>query len=272
MEQTGRRLQRNLKDLLQAKKAKIILTGANEDLAHPKTDAWDNLTFAFESAQSDAERGVYVAFHQRLIPADLVVKEPYNGTEMNYVSKEDKDYVDRLAKLQAQDEETITHLEATIGQPSTPENVLEYPVDIVRANHDELLDQIRDGNIKAVLLKLYHSGTANTENPTLSVSDLVKRVREQHKVLFFGVTENGEAVDLHSYETSVKLREAGVVPLYDMRERVAIAKLGLLVGNNSGAELIDAMLKNMVGEIDEGKIIEGDIVQLKRLYGDATHN
>lgn len=265
MEQTAKRLQRKLKDILQSKNAKVVLTGANDDLSHPTTDAWDNLTFALKSAQSEAEPGVYVAFHNRLIPADLVVKEPYNGSEMNYVSSADKEYTDRLAKLEAQDNATISRLEQAVGEPVDPMSAIEYPVNIVRLNNQELLDQIND-NVKAVLLVLYHSGTANTENPNLSVADLVRHLRQERNMLFFGVTENGEVVDLHSYETSVKLREAGVIPLYNMRETIALAKLKLLAGRHSGSELIDLMLKNMVGEIDESKVIIGDIDKLKELY------
>jgi L-asparaginase/Glu-tRNA(Gln) amidotransferase subunit D len=98
MEQTARDLQKNFIDRLVAQAAKIIITGANEDLSEENTDAWDNLAFAFESAYGDAEPGVYVAFHRRLIPADKVVKEPFNGREMNYTSVDDPTYIEALAQ------------------------------------------------------------------------------------------------------------------------------------------------------------------------------
>src|SRR5258706_76028 len=43
MEQTARHLQERFGDELRERGAKVILTGANEDLEHPQTDAWDNL-------------------------------------------------------------------------------------------------------------------------------------------------------------------------------------------------------------------------------------
>lgn len=112
---------------------------------------------------------------------------------------------------------------------------------------------------------LYHSGTANTEKLELSVSHLVNKLRVERDIIFFGVTENGEPVDLHSYETSVRLREAGVVPLYNMQVKVALAKLQL-VASNTNTHIIDEMLDDKVGEIDESQIITEDIEKLKKLY------
>ena len=100
----------------------------------------------------------------------------------------------------------------------------------------------------------------------MSVADLVRKLREERHIVFFGATENGEPVDLHSYETSVRLRKAGIVPLYDMAKDVALTKLRLLSGNSSVEQLISEMLRNRVGEIDERKIIPEDIDQLVELY------
>lgn len=268
MEQTARRLQRRLKDLLAVKNAKIIVTGANDDLSHPQTDAWDNLDFAFQSTKNDAEPGVYVAFHKRLIPADLVVKEPFNGSEMNYVSMEDPEYIEAVKAQEAESNDLIVRLQRTLGPIEEEGAVVEYPVNVIRANHEAFIDQLNTSDIRSVLLILYHSGTANTEKPELSVSDLVRRLREDRGIVFFGVTENGEPVDLHSYETSVRLREAGVVPLYDMPKDVALAKLRLLYSNLPVPQLIREMLRNRVGEIDERKTIPEDIDQLVELYSE----
>jgi L-asparaginase/Glu-tRNA(Gln) amidotransferase subunit D len=120
--------------------------------------------------------------------------------------------------------------------------------------------------VRGIILNLYHSGTANVEEAGESVAKLVEDLRRKRGIVFFGVTENGEPVDLHAYETSVRLREAGVVPLYDMLRDVALAKLRLMDGKASAGQLIEAMLHNDVGEVDEQQIITTDISDLKRLY------
>lgn len=116
-----------------------------------------------------------------------------------------------------------------------------------------------------MLLTLYHCGTANTEDPKASVARLVKEMRVTYNVIVFAITENGEPFDLHAYGTSTDLREAGVVPLYDMLRDVALAKLRLLP-DMPRPTLIDAMLTNRVGEIDGRRIRTDDIAQLKVLY------
>lgn len=267
MEQTAEFLQNELEELLKEKGTKITLTGADKDLSCSDTDAWANLGFAFESTRSKTDPGVYVAFHGKFIPAHLVVKEPFNGIEMNYTSKSDRGYLDAVWEQDRKSNELISKLHSTLdSSPDELSKVIEYQVNIFRPSHKEFVDYVKQNKTKAVLLVLYHSGTANTEKPDLSIASLVKKLREELGVVFFAVTENGEPIDLHSYETSVKLREAGVVPLYDMKKAVALAKLNL-VTCDSTSESIDRMLANVAGEIDESRIIKTDIEELKRLYG-----
>lgn len=266
-EQAAKRFQNKYRDQLKQQGVKIIIVTANDDLSHPNTDAWDNLTFSLESAAGDAEPGVYLGFHGRLVPADSVVKEPYNGKEMNFRSIDDPEYIEGVRKQREQTEGLIDRLQAKVaGSPEAAQSVLDYPVNIFRLNHQELLGIcLKDGTIRAILLTLYHSGTANATDSEASVSRLVNHLRGTG-IVFFGVTENGEPVDLHSYETSVKLRSSGVVPLYDMFKEVALAKLRLANSYLTANQLIEDMLRNRVGEIDETTIIPEDINKLRELY------
>lgn len=271
-EQAAKRFQEKYKEQLHQKGVKIIIVSANHDLSHPQTDAWDNLTFSFESAEAKAEPAVYLGFHRRLIPAELATKEPYNGQEMNFRSTEDPEYIEAISKQKEREAELIASLKAEIGEnPQAAQGVVEYSVNVFRLNHQVFFDYLKDKAVKAVLLTLYHSGTANTNDSEASVSRLVNYLRSRG-IISFGVTENGEPVDLHSYETSVKLREAGVVPLYDMQKEVALAKLQMIAYGTS-EEIISKMLSNKVGEITEDKIIKDNIENLKTLYsisGDVT--
>jgi L-asparaginase/Glu-tRNA(Gln) amidotransferase subunit D len=211
MEQTARFLDTRFAKRLKNQAAKIIVTGANDDLSVPGSDAWDNLAFAFESANGDAEPGVYVAFHRKLIPASLVVKEPFDGIAMNYAARTDPGYQQALQRQR----EYSRELSARYGQ-AVSDRVIDYPVNVIRLNHQELLTSVSAKNIGAVLLTLYHSGTAHTEKPEQSVAALAQKLTAEQGITLFGVTENGEPCTLDGYETSVRLADAGIVPLGDM--------------------------------------------------------
>lgn len=148
--------------------------------------------------------------------------------------------------------------------------VFEYRVDMAQPNHFDML-ALKEiwlfPEVKAVLLTLYHSGTANTTDPVSSVAQLVQGLRERRGLVFFAVTENDEPIDLHAYSTSVELRKAGVIPLYDMPYYAAQVKLQWAVKQSEHpAEIIKLMLNNLVGEIDEHRIHREDIEELQELY------
>jgi L-asparaginase/Glu-tRNA(Gln) amidotransferase subunit D len=247
MEQTARRLQARFGDSLRDLGSRVVLTGANEDIAVADTDAWDNLGFALDSAASAAEPGVYVAFHGRFIPADLVVKEPFNGRTMNYASRDDPVYQEAVRRQQESSARLIDALSEYYQTQPDMSRIADYPVNVVRPNHDELLAQVESGDIRAVLFTLYHSGTANAVRPETSVAELAKQLGSRD-IMSFAVTENGEAINFNAYETSVQLREAGIIPLGSMLHDVALAKLGLLDLSLPPAQIREEMLNNRVGE------------------------
>lgn len=264
MEQTARYLKRTFMSQLRQQKVPIVLTGANRGIDDASTDAWDNLEFALQSCTTQKAPGVYIAFHQRLIPAGYVVKEPFNGIAMNYIDNRSPDYKRALTKMKQKARALISALRREQTNPHR-RSIIDYPVNCIRRNHNAFRRYVQQKHVYAMLLTLYHSGTANTEDPTASVATLVKDMRTRHGIIVFAVTENGEPFDLHAYGTSTDLRGVGVVPLYDMLHDVALAKLRLLPYMPKPA-LIDAMLTNQVGEIDERRILSDDIAQLKALY------
>lgn len=148
--------------------------------------------------------------------------------------------------------------------------VAEYQVNLDRLDHFDIAgfrEIWRFPHIQAVLLTLYHSGTANTTDQNTAIVDLVRDFIDRRGIVFFAVTENDEPTDLHAYETSVALREAGVVPLYDIPFYAAMVKLKWATEQTEHpAELIDLLLTNMVGEIDQSRIYPEDIGKLKQLY------
>jgi len=266
MEQTVKRLQWKYFGPSHPREARIILTGANDDLEAPATDVWENLELGLQAAASDLEPGVYVAFHGRVVPAEQVIKLPFCGGENTFVSLDSPIYANALRSQEDHVHDLVSRLEQLYGRPQDEERAVIYNVNLVRANHQGLLKYLSGHEVKGIILNLYHSGTANVEKQGESVAELVEKLRTERGIVFFGVTENGEPVDLHAHETSIQLREAGVVPLYDMLRDVAFAKLRLMDESASSAQLIEAMLHNDVGEIDEQSIVAKDIAALKRLY------
>ncbi len=243
MEQTGRYLQGRFYSWLQKLGATIVLTGANDDISVEHTDAWDNLALALESADNDdIEPDVYLAFHDRLIPAHKVVKEPFNGLEMNYVSHDSEAYFRAQQRQRQRAQAAIARLTAQYGEPAFTDNVIDYPVNVILQDHRKLMTRVRAQNPGAVLLTLYHSSTANTEKPELSVAELARTITSEYGTPFFAVTENGEPCRLDRYETSVKLADAGIIPLGDMLHDVAFAKLSMLIGRVGTQGLHEAML------------------------------
>lgn len=238
MEQTARRLDSEFQEELRTSQTKIILTGANEDLSDLNTDAWSNLSFALQSAAGSAEPGVYVAFHGRLIPAEKVIKEPFNGSEMNFASVDDPEYLAKLQESRQLVRQQIESLEAFYEKAMVEQqDIIDYPVNTFRPQHNELLEYVKKHDVRAVLLTLYHSGTAHTQNPELSVANLAKRLAKDD-VAVFAVTENGEEVKFGNYETSVLLEEAGIIPLGSLDHDVAYAKLCLASPTLRGNDLI----------------------------------
>lgn len=269
LEQTARLLGDKFNEELKQSGKKVILVAANEDLEHPQTDAWDNLQFGLESFATEVPGGVYVAFHGKLIPAHEVVKQPYVNGVATFVSMYDEQYVWAHDQQQAHANTSIELLHEKLGVTEARAATMQYDVNVLRPNHEDMIAEVESRDVKAIILNLYHSGTANTVTPGQSVVELVEHLREEKGIVFFGVTETGEPTNLRKYETSVKLREAGVVPLYNMLPRVASEKLKILADEEPDV-LVAKMLRNQGDEIDPAEIIEEDVVALIELYSDVA--
>ena len=258
MEQVAKYIDKKLGKEIREKGIKVILTGANRDLSKPNTDIWENLEFAVESGlREDIIPGVYVAFHERLIPVDLVVKEPFNGDEMNYISKRHPKYWLAKAKAGAKDAYYISKLAFSLGiHTSAPHKVMHYPVNVIRPNHEKFLKAVKLHCPNTVIFEGYHSSTANTlENrPEMSVAKLGADLATDGVAVFF-VTETGEPVILtaEAYETSCKIGKAGVKGLGNTSKNVAYAK-AMLCAKGNKTDIESTMTTNIAGELDENTL------------------
>lgn len=268
---------KEIKEKLQIKGMKIIVTGAEYDKDDPNTDVWDNLKGALNTAIDERlEPGVFVSFHRRIIPAARVIKRPYAGvqTTFDFLDKESEEFREawRVAQKRMFDlefevqyflEKNYDWDRLSTGETRT------YVVSTDRDDHSSILGpESSNLPLRAIILELYHSGTANTIESELSITNLIQQIRNKWPyVVIFATTENLEPVNLHAYETSVKLRQSGVVPLYDMPKSAARIKIDwAITQTHEPTTLIDLVLANLVGEIDESMIFREDIKELKALY------
>ncbi len=251
MEQTARVLSKKFNKVLKQKKITVLLTGANLHVGDKNTDAWDNLKFALNA--SGIVGGVYIAFANRIVNGQIAVKEKFNGKSMRYTQLNDVQYLKDLEKSNHEVEKQIEKLSKKLVKPKKHGLVINYPVNIIRKNHDSFLKRIEKKNVKAVLFTLYHSSTANTKDIDASVVKLIQKLTKRG-IVCFGATENFEPTDMDLYETSYMLREVGLVTLNDMKLPVALHKLNILYTMNpnySNKEIVNFMQTSIVGEIDE---------------------
>lgn len=212
MEETARFLDSKLKNNLSKTRSTVVLTGSNDHAGSKKTDAWNNLKFAINYKNPKFDSGVFVAFHDRFIPANDVVKEYFDGKEMNYISKKDKKYLIGLKKYNKWKEDKKKIIHDKYFSKDKNIQIIEYSVNQQIKNHGHFLKNIEKNKPDAVLFILYHSSTANVEDRNSSVSDLIVKLTKM-SIRCFGITENGEPTDLTKYPSSLKLKKLGLIGL-----------------------------------------------------------
>ena len=101
--------------------------------------------------------------------------------------------------------------------------------------------------LKAVILKTYGSGNAPQKE---WLFNRLKRLVDKG-VILVNITQCSQGtVEMHRYETGLRLLQAGVINGYDSTMESMVTKLMLLLGQNlSHEEIINAMNTSIAGEI-----------------------
>lgn len=103
--------------------------------------------------------------------------------------------------------------------------------------------------LKAIILETYGSGNAPTDSKLV---DLLKKAIDSG-IIIFNVTQcESGMVEQGRYETSVQLKEIGVIGGKDITTEAALAKLMYLLGENFSKKQIEKLLPiSLRGEISE---------------------
>jgi len=243
LEHTAKFLYEQLQSTCIEKGVKIVMTGANHDTSHPQTDAWDNLTLAIKtSTDIMTPSGVYVAFHDQIIPGNTAVKEPFNDVSMNYRDKYSAEYANLALAQELNDQRMIGKIERHFKSPTKSDYVTTEKVNRVGLS----LNPDKYKGKRVVVFQLYHSGTAITEGDS-SVAKLIAELGNRNTICL-AVTENGEPVNLMGYETGVKLKEAGLIAMPgSMTLATASALAGAIV---NGFRSRPISVKEMIDKIE----------------------
>lgn len=269
----------------------IVFTGSNTiDPQEVNKNIIGAFNSVYQKDKSQLGAGIYIYFHDKLIPGEHATKDIYDpNISMRYADSSSKDFKDKQNLNRLNEEKIIARLRASIlgddcSKQLDESKVITYDVNQIRKNHSEFLENLYERPAtKAILLTLYHSGTANT-NPESKASTLklIEKIRKEHpNIAIFAVNENpGEPVALNetSYQGTVNMRQAGLVPLYNMHRAVAKAKLDMLIHQNpdiKADELISEMLLPKAGleanaELDTSLINQDHIKALTAHYRPRT--
>jgi L-asparaginase len=101
--------------------------------------------------------------------------------------------------------------------------------------------------LKGLILETF--GTGNASNQDWFINMVTESIRRGVVVLNVSQCEAGTVI-MGKYETSIRLKEAGVVSGADMTTEAAVAKLMFLFGNYSdNRQIIEMLQKSLVGEM-----------------------
>ncbi|KIC95270.1 asparaginase [Flavihumibacter solisilvae] len=229
----------------------VVLTGSQLPIGEIRTDAKENIITALEIAA--ARKGskaivpeVCIYFDYQLFRGNRSKK--YNAEKfeafysMNYPAlaeagisiKYHREYIIRHSeqplKVHRRLDSSVAVLKIFPGiTEATVEGVLQTP------------------GVKAVILETFGSGNATTE--PWFINCLRKAIKRG--VILLDITQcDGGAVELGRYETSMQLKEMGVVSGYDMTFEAALGKLMfLLAQKHSRARLKELLETSLRGEL-----------------------
>jgi len=229
----------------------VVLTGSQLPIGMLRTDGKENLITAVEIA-ADYKDGkavvpeVSVLFENRLFRGNRTTK--HNAEYFNAFYS--YNYPD-LAKVGINIHYNEASIQKASGKPFAINTNLDVNIAILKifpGINKRTVDAIFNiEGLKAVVIETYGAGNAPTDTWFVdSIKDAINR-----GTIVYNVTQcPSGSVDMGLYETSVELRNIGVVSGHDITTEAAITKLMFLLGQKLDLDKVKIFLnKSIKGEL-----------------------
>ena len=224
----------------------VILTGSQLPLGVIRTDAKRNLITSIEIAASDEELPeVCIYFNSQLFRGNRAEKFSSSKFDafqsLNYPM---------LAEAGVQIEFNRLAIRKKPKGKFSVKRGFDSNVALLKlfpGMPTGILDAISNSGVRAIIIETYGSGNAPSSEEFIgAIKQIIKR-----GILVLNISQcSGGSVDQGKYETSVQLKEAGVVSGNDMTTEGAVTKLMFLLNQaKNTTELVKKIGVNLAGEI-----------------------
>lgn len=230
----------------------VILTGSQLPIGMIRTDGKENIITALEIAAAKNSDGSPV------VPEVAVYFEYclHRGNRTSKVSATNFDaFLSGNYPLLAEAGVSITYNHSAIRKLDDKKLILHSGL-----NNDLLILKIHPGlnenylnailetkNLKGIVLETFGSGNATTEKYFI---DFIQKAIAKNIVIINCTQCYSGSVLMGKYETSIQLKNAGVISGGDMTTEAAVTKLMLLLGQNKNPqEIKTAFETNFCGEV-----------------------